>query len=299
MTTSQGARGPETPRQAAATWHIKPRAGVFKYSPWDALLVILALIEIAGSVAAVRAAPQLAWGGALALGALLVALNCTNYQCISHNFIHNPFFNSRPANNLFSVINTLALGSPQTLYRMHHLNHHKYNSDRRDPVTGATLDHSSIYRYGRGDDPEPLWAYSLLGPLRTDLWTLFQLARTQKAATLVYVEVAALFLFWIGLIAVSPWGFFLFYVPVWYLGQASSYAENYLEHYKAIPGDRLTDSVSCYGALYNALWFNNGYHQEHHYLPYVHWTRIRQVRSQMLPSTSRRVVRGAHFFNLA
>lgn len=65
-----------------------------------------------------------------------------------------------------------------------------------------------------------------------------------------------------------------------------------------VPGDRRTDSVSSYGWFYNLIWFNNGYHQEHHYRPQTHWTRVKALRANMLPDEQRRVVRGAHWFNL-
>ncbi len=32
---------------------------------------------------------------------------CWNMQCLSHNFIHNPFFHVKMLNRLFSVIETL------------------------------------------------------------------------------------------------------------------------------------------------------------------------------------------------
>ena len=75
--------------------------------------------------------------------------------------------------------------------------------------------------------------------------------------------------------------------------------EHYLEHYGATPGDRRTDSVSSYGRLYNLIWFNNGYHQEHHFRPQVHWTRVPEVKSLLPPESERRTVRGAHWFNFA
>jgi fatty acid desaturase len=39
--------------------------------------------------------------------------------------------------------------------------------------------------------------------------------------------------------------------------------------------------VSSYGKLYNAIWFNNGYHAEHHYKPKVHWTKMDQLHEQI------------------
>ncbi len=32
--------------------------------------------------------------------------------------------------------------------------------------------------------------------------------------------------------------------------------------------------VSCYNALYNAVWFNDGFHAEHHARPRMHWTAL-------------------------
>ena len=39
-----------------------------------------------------------------------------------------------------------------------------------------------------------------------------------------------------------------------------------------------TAGVSCYGTGYNWLWFNDGYHVEHHQGPGTHWTRLPAVR---------------------
>ena len=97
----------------------------------------------------------------------------------------------------------------------------------------------------------------------------------------------------------NPSGLVFFYLPVWYLGIAAAQAENFLEHYSARPGDRTADSVSCYGSLYNLLRFNHGYHQEHHYRPQVHWTRVPELKHLLPPESDRRVVRWAHWFNFA
>ena len=56
--------------------------------------------------------------------------------------------------------------------------------------------------------------------------------------------------------------------------------------------------MSCYGLLYNLLRFNHGYHQEHHYRPQVHWTRVPAMKTLLPPESDRRVVRWAHWFNI-
>ena len=272
----------------------KPR-GLFAKSNLDALLVTLSICELAATFALAGYFQRLPWAVKVGWAMLLVFANCTNYQCIAHNFIHNPFFRAKGLNRCFGVLNTLALGIPQNLYKVHHLNHHKYGSDLNN---GTTADYSSIYRFStRPPLAETLWRYAFIGPLRADFRILWRDARRLRLHRQILWETLALLLFWLLLLSMNS-GFFLFiYLPLWYLGQVAAYAENYLEHYKAMPGSPLTDSVSCYNTIYNRLWFNNGYHQEHHLKPSVHWSRVKEIRRAMLPENQRRVVGGAHWFN--
>ena len=55
----------------------------------------------------------------------------------------------------------------------------------------------------------------------------------------------------------------------------------------AEPGNYFANSVSSYNWLYNFLWFNNGYHQEHHWDPKAHWTQMPAVREAILPQMMR------------
>lgn len=272
---------------------------IFTHSGMDAVLVAVALLQLGLTAFVVAEFPALGATTLVGLGAALVFLTCTNYQCIAHNHIHNPFFRSARLNALFSALNSLGLGMPATIYRFHHLNHHRFNNDLPDAATGDTRDRSSTYRYaGRGGAAEGLLAYSVLGVFRTDLGVLHADAKKKGLARHVWLETALVVLAAAAVLAARPSCFFAFYLPVWFLGQVAAFAENYLEHAHATPGNRLTDSVSSYSALYNLVWFNNGYHQEHHFRPQLHWTQIRAVRAEMLPESERRVVRGAHWFNL-
>src|SRR5262249_31384632 len=70
-----------------------------------------------------------------------------------------------------------------------------------------------------------------------------------------------------------------------------------LEHYGAQPGNAFANSVSSYNRWYNFLWFNNGYHQEHHWDPKVHWTRMRLLHEQIQPrlaANHTRTLQGPH-----
>jgi hypothetical protein len=57
------------------------------------------------------------------------------------------------------------------------------------------------------------------------------------------------------------------------------------------------NSVSSYHRPYNWIFFNNGYHQEHHWDPKAHWTQMRAVRQEILPrmiANRTRFLRGPH-----
>ena len=78
------------------------------------------------------------------------------------------------------------------MYRLHHLNHHKYNNDAPDPETGTTRDLSSTWRHSRWPGREEgLLSYALLGYFRTDFGVLLGEARKKHLIRQVYVEFAA------------------------------------------------------------------------------------------------------------
>lgn len=257
-----------------------------KFSYKDLLLVFLSLFHLT-TVLLVFIYPLNGLQVFIA-GTIVVLLISTNYQCISHNFIHTPFFKSTFINNLFSVLNSLCLGLPQSVYREHHLNHHRYNND-------PAKDESSLYKFGKEGKEENVFSYCLIGVFRTDLKSLF--VRARKANNkLVLLELLAVLCFMILLIKLSPIRFITFYASTWYFGQVFALLENFAEHHGAKLHDRQRDSVSCYNSVYNLVWFNNGYHQEHHYRPLVHWTKIKSV-TQELPK-DRKTTRFLHLSNL-
>lgn len=257
---------------------------MFKHSKLDAFLVILTLVQVG-----LLALPFFMNLSALAL-TLLVLLNVflmgTNFQCTAHNFIHLPFFKARLLNQIFSIINSFGIAVPQSVYKAHHLNHHRFNN-RPD------VDESSTWRHGKNGKEESIFAYSFYGIFRTDLPGLFRQAT--KSSRLAYVELVLLAAVFTAAFVLN-WKLVLLYlVPSYFGGHFFALWENYCEHHHADPYDRKRDSVSCYNPVYNLLWFNNGYHQEHHFSPMVHWSQIPKVRAQ-LPE-DRVVVGGCHLTN--
>lgn len=269
---------------------------LFNYSPLDFILFLIILFELFFSIMAaiywneLSLLTKISW---IATNAFLIA---TNYQCVAHNIIHTPFFKFNALNNLTSILNSMCLGMPQTLYYEHHMNHHRYNNDPIDPETGTTKDHSSLYRHGKNGKVENIVSYSVLGIIRSPIDLFAKSAISKGHGKLLTAEVLGQFLFW-GILTKISLSFFLTGVlSSWVLGQMMAFAENYLEHLGAKPNDRKRDSVSCYNPLYNFIWFNNGYHQEHHYKPTVHWSEIQKVRSEL--PTDRKILKIAHWLNL-
>jgi hypothetical protein len=141
-----------------------------------------------------------------------------NSNTISHNFIHRPFFRSRPANLLFATFLSLLTGIPQALWRDRHLAHH--------------------------------------AGLRP---------RIRLTPTLL-AQSALVLILWTGIAARAPNYFVRVYLPGYLLGLGLCALHGYYEHARGV--------TSYYGRLYNVLFFNDGYHVEHHANPATHWTDL-------------------------
>ncbi|MGZ3693889.1 MAG: fatty acid desaturase family protein [Bdellovibrionota bacterium] len=272
----------------------------------DAYLILLAVLNVSlicGMALIGRNQVEFSlglWFLLQGLGAVVILyLYLVNYQCISHYHLHKAFFASAAGNQIFSLFNTLALGVPQTLYRVHHQFHHKGNNDRRNPATGTTVDFASSYRFSQDPNVEEgFWSFTLKSVFRAEITPLYKEGVRQGQRAQIFFEFLVLFSFWALLLCISWKSFFLFYLPLWLIGQILNYAENYAEHFGVSHLSNLDNSVSCYNRVYNWLWFNNGYHQEHHFRPSVHWTELPSVKKLMLDDSRRRIVPYCHLFNL-
>jgi fatty acid desaturase len=274
----------------------------FRHHPADAALALAGVGHVAFLAATFLGFSSLSWTATVLCFAVAALLICWNLQCISHNFIHNPFFTSRLLNRLFGVLETLAIGMPHQLYHHYHMNHHQGDNDAKGP-DGTTRDWSSIYRHGPGDEPEPFWRYCLYSFFRVEVGPVLRVALRYgwANAAQVAVETLALAAFWLWMLW-GDWQYFTyFYLPSFFFGWVLSYAEGYLEHYGGQPGNPYANSVSSYNWAYNVLWFNNGYHQEHHWDPKCHWTRMRELHERLRPqleANGTRVLKGPHLTGL-
>ena len=151
-----------------------PTHRLFRHNAYDALPALCAIFHVAllvGTFALFHRLPV--W--LLGLAFCVIVFNyCWNVQSISHNFIHNAFFTSAWLNRAFSLLESVGIGVPQTIYYHYHLNHHWGDNDAKGP-DGTTKDWGSTYRHGKGNDPESFWSYRLVG--------FFRFARARASAS--------------------------------------------------------------------------------------------------------------------
>jgi hypothetical protein len=72
---------------------------------------------------------------------------------------------------------------------------------------------------------------------------------------------------WLVAAVMAPWFFAAVYLPGYAAGMTLCWLQGHFEHVHGT-------TTSHYGRLYNLLFFNDGYHVEHHTRPGEHWTRL-------------------------
>ncbi len=225
---------PTAPRPRAANSGAAARtrlfAGILRHSPWDALLILLAVIH--GLV--------LVW---LPIAPVIALGVWWNSNTIAHHFIHTPFFRSRALNTAFALYLSVLLGIPQTLWRDRHLAHHA------------------------------------------------GISRSPRVSPQLLVESALVLGLWATLLVLAPTFFLTVYLPGYAVGLVLCFLHGYYEHVRG--------TISHHGGLYNCLFFNDGYHVEHHASPGTHWTRLpRQVEAGATSSRWPAVLRWLDAFSL-
>jgi hypothetical protein len=83
------------------------------------------------------------------------------------------------------------------------------------------------------------------------------------------VESALIATMWGAILAIAPAFFLTVYLPGWLIGLGLCQLQGHYEHAPA--------TTSHYGRIYNWLFFNDGYHAEHHLRPAAHWADLDRV----------------------
>lgn len=108
---------------------------------------------------------------------------------------------------------------------------------------------------------------------------------------LLAAEVILVLLLWGSLIAGAPQMMLTVYLPGFLGGLFLCYLQGHYEH--------ATGTISHYGRFYNWLFFNDGYHCEHHHRPGAHWKDLpRFIEPERNESRWPAVLRWLDCFNL-
>jgi fatty acid desaturase len=254
---------------------------IFAHSSRDWIPVASQLAHTAYLVTLLLVFPYTPWWLLLILGLIYSVSISWNINGIAHNLIHNPYFKWKPLNWAFSWLLSVTIGFSQQFYEIFHNKHHQGNSDRPDEH-GGTVDLISIYRHGHDGEPENPWTYTFLSFFRDDPMPVFQELKRRRPFQGYFgvLEIAS----WASLCLLAfllNWKFMLFYLPFWYFGHCLSYLNGYFLHYGGNPDEPIAWGVSSYNKLYNLLWFNNGYHAEHHFRPKLHWTKMHELHEKI------------------
>jgi fatty acid desaturase len=270
---------------------------LFAHSTRDLFPALCGVLHFAWPILMFLAFPVAPWWTLILMGLVYSVFISWNINSICHNFVHNPFFKSNILNRLFSFMQSIALGFSQTCYDCVHNRHHQGNSDKQDE-DGDTIDWASIYRHGDMGEAENVWSYTFLSYIRDDpkliLKELYK--RRRREAYWGTAEIVC-FMGWFLLGFILNWKFMLFFLPFYYFGHCLSYLNGYYMHYGANPDRPLAWGVSSYNKFYNWMWFNNGFHAEHHFRPQIHWTKMPEFHELIKEEQRRagvRVIRPPH-----
>jgi len=251
------------------------QAKIFAHSDWDIIPVLAGVAHLFFVIWLFLHLPVLPVWESLPLLMLYAISISWNINGVSHNFLHNAYFTSHTLNRAFSMVESLAIGFSQAFYTWVHNRHHSGNSDRPD-ANGDTIDWLSIYKHGKDGKPENVWSYAFKSYFRDDIKKLYQGLYKQSPANAHFglIELGCLALMVVIMLLLN-WKALLVMIIFNYLGNCLSSLNGFFEHFGGNPDKPIAWGVSSYNWLYNFLWFNNGYHAEHHFRPRMHWMKMK------------------------
>jgi hypothetical protein len=118
--------------------------------------------------------------------------------------------------------------------------------------------------------PQSLWRARHLQHHRETAATFPRMALPSSLLGSVFLETAVIAVVWGVCVLLAPDTFLTAYLPGYVVGLALCQVQGHFEH--------AGGTTSHYGRVYNWLFFNDGYHVEHHRRPGAHWTELRSSR---------------------
>jgi sphingolipid delta-4 desaturase len=238
-------------------------------NPWT-FLIIVALVTMQISIA-VALNDQSCW--LIAAAAILFGvIPSLQLYFLMHESGHQLIFRRRWLNILSGILANTVNGFPYSVtYQFYHHRHHTYLGHRdADPDMAQPWEAQIV-----GTSPWRKLAWLILNPFFLAIRSL-RVSSTRVPIGWVFMNAAVVVGFDAAVIIGIGWRAFL------YLGMSSYFAMGLPlgafwipEHFSA---DRLQETYGYYGRL-NLIFFNRGYHNEHHDFPSVPWNRLPRVRA--------------------
>ena len=250
---------------------------LFGNTPSTAIFLVGIVAVQVGVAYLLKASPWwLILAGSYTVGAVL----CHALWTLIHECTHNLVFKNSDANRVFQIIANLPICYPAAIsFRTFHLYHHRYQGDINMDADLAVPIESKFA--GNTVIGKALWLlfFVVFQPMRVSRMNIKFF--TGWTALNIVTQVA----FCTAITAAFGWPAlgYLFLSSIFAVGLHPMGARWIQEHYTMPDNTKCEnqETYSYYGPLNNVA-FNVGFHNEHHDLMMVPWSRLPQVR-QMAP----------------
>jgi len=246
--------------------------GLFGHERSTAFWVV-AIVGLQIAVAfAVRAQP---WWVLLPVAYAVGALADHALWTLIHDCTHNLVFRKASRNSWLQILANLPIIFPAAIsFRKFHLLHHRFQGDLElDADLASPLEAKLV---GNGTIRKGLWLLTFFA------WQSLRVPRLKRVRMLdrwYAANVGVQICFIAGLWAVAGWKAVLYLTlsSIFAIGLHPVGARWIQEHYLT-SGTKGQETFSYYGPL-NLLAFNVGYHNEHHDLMMVPWSRLPRLKA--------------------
>ena len=190
--------------------------------------------------------------------------------CI-HNFAHCSVFHSKILNDIYGILLTILSGAPSSLYVPgHNETHHRHLETKKDIMrtTQMTYKHECL-------NILLFFPTIFLNILKNDFIYMNEKRKLKKRIYYVYfIENTILHLLLLFLFSTSlSKMLFRYFIPT-LIGKYMIVTLNILQHKGCDPNSKYAHSRNFTGYILNFLFFNNGFHTQHHNTPGLHWSRL-------------------------
>lgn len=197
--------------------------------------------------------------------------------CI-HNFAHCSVFHSKVMNDMYGILLTILSGAPSSLYVPgHNETHHRHLETEKDVMRTTQM----TYKY-EALNIFLFFPTIFIKVLKNDFTYMNEKRKQKKRIYYIYcieniiLHFLLFFLFW-----TNPAKMLSRYFMPTLIGKYMIVTLNILQHKSCDPNSKYAHSRNFTGYILNFLFFNNGFHTQHHNTPGLHWSRLEMYHKKI------------------